>query len=133
MVCPYAMQPSLAAQRKTKRPRARQYAPATIASGKPIGPAHAGRISAFALDGTNLAQNQFGPDSNPFSISPYNLDGIATSVKAAPLPAAPTTLTTTATTVKVPSAAKTAAVTAAAAQKRKKKRAAPKKQVVYYI
>lgn len=130
MVCPYAMQPSLAAQRKTKRPRARQYAPATIASGKAMGPAHAGRISAFALDGTNLPQNQFGPDSNPFSISPYNLDGIATSVKPAPLPAAPATLTTTTATVKVPSAA----AKAAAAQKRKKRRAVPKKaQVVYYM
>lgn len=132
MVCPYAMQPSLAAQRRTKRPRARQYAPATIASGKAIGPAHAGRISAYGLDGGNLAQNQFGPESNPFSISPYNLDGIAASVKPAPLPATPATLTT-ATTAKAASAAKTATATAAA-QKRKKKRAAPKKaQVMYYI
>ena len=132
MVCPYAMHPSVAAQ--AKRPRARQYAPATIASGKPMGPPHAGRVSAFAMDGTNMMQNQFGPESNPFSISPYNLDGIAASVKPAPLPATPATLTTTTTTAKVPAAAKAAAVTAAAAQKRKKKKAAPKKtRVVYYI
>jgi len=128
MVCPYAMQPSLAAQRKTKRPRARQYAPATITSGKPIGPAHAGRISAYALDGNNLPQNQFGSDSNPFSITPFNLDGISPSVKPAPLPAAPATLTTTATTVKVP----TAAAKAAAQKRSKKKRAATKKARVVY-
>ena len=98
-----------------------------------MAPARAGRISAFALDGTNLPQNTFGPTSNPFSISPYNLDGIAASVKPAPLPAAPTTLTTTATSVKAPAAS--AAVKAAAAQKRKKKKAAPKRRtpVVYYM
>lgn len=129
MVCPYAnaMHPALAAQRRTKRPRARQYAPATMTSGRAIGPAHAGNVSAFALNGTNLPQNQYGSDSNPFEISPYNLDGIAASVKPAPLPAQPTALTTA--TVKAPTAA-----AKAAAQKRKKKRAAPKKaQVVYYM
>lgn len=122
MVCPRAAYPSVAAQRRL----ARQYSPATIASGKPIGPAYAGRVSAYALDGTNLPQNQFGPTSNPFDLSPYNLDGIAASVKPVPLANTPT-LTTTTTTVKAPTAA------AVAAQKRKKKAAATKRRVVYYM
>ena len=119
MVCPRAAYPSVAAQRRL----ARQYSPATIASGKPLGPAHAGRISAYALNGMNMPQTEFGPTSNPFDLSPYNLDGIATSVKPAPLANTPTL---GATTVKAPTAA------VVAAQKRKKK-AAPKRRVVYYM
>ena len=120
MVCPRAGYPSVAAQRRL----ARQYAPATIASGKPLGAAHAGRISAYALDGTNLPQTEFGPTSNPFDLSPYNLEGIAASVKPVPLANTPTLATTT---VKAPTAG------VVAAQKRKKKAAAPKRRVVYYM
>ena len=123
MVCSRAAYPSVAAQRRLARQSAAS--PATIASGKPLGPAHAGRVSAYALNGMNMPQTEFGPTSNPFDLSPYNLDGIAASVKPVPLANTPT-LTTTTTTVKAPTAA------AVAAQKRKK-RAAPKRRVVYYM
>lgn len=119
MVCPRAAYPSVAAQRRLARQSAAS--PATIGSGRPLGPAHAGNVSAFALNGRTSPVTEFGPSSNPFDLSPYNLDGIATSVKPAPLANTPTL-----TTVKAPTAA------VVAAQKRKKK-AAPKRRVVYYM
>ena len=124
MVCPRAANPSLAAQRRLARQSAAS--PATIGSGRPLGPAHAGNVSAFALNGTTSPAMEFGPTSNPFALSPYNLDGIAASVKPVPLANTPA-LGTTKRTVGAPTA------TAVAAQKRKKRAVAPKRRVVYYM
>ena len=123
MVCPRAAYPSLAAQRRLAR---QSVTPAAIGTGKPLGPAHAGNVSAFALNGTTSPAMEFGPTSNPFDLSPYNLDGIAASVKPVPLANTPA-LGTTKRTVGAPTA------TAVAAQKRKKRAAAPKRRVVYYM
>ena len=116
MVCPCKTATALAAQRRKRRTvrrkrTARQVSAYTLASGKPVGTAMAGRISAYGLDGSPLAANTYGPSYHAFSMSPYVPD-IVTPTAVVPTGAVATT------------------ATAVAAQRRKRRRVVRKKRVV---
>ena len=109
MACP-CTRTSVAAQRRKKRTvrrrrTARQVSAYGVATGKPVGTAMAGRISAYKLDGSPMATDTYGPAYHAFQMSPYVPD------------------------IVTPTATMPARAAAVAAQRRKRRRtAAPRRK-----